>query len=144
MIYGARFVIVTAFVLGPMTQLRAQEKEPFAVIELGAATERSIQEGTYSAGPSASVEFPVIKDWLEIETGISSLFRPGQTEWQADLLFKKPFTINEHVEFMIGAGPQLSLRNCGRRNADCKRDSPGVDDLAFSRPQVWLVCRAHL
>ena len=74
----------------------------------GAATERSIQDGTYSAGPSASVEFPVIKDWLEIETGISPLFRPGQTEWQADLLFKKPFTINEHVEFMIGAGPQLS------------------------------------
>ena len=64
-----------------MAQLRAEEKEPFAVVELGAATERSIQEGIYSAGPSASVEFPVIKDWLEIETGISPLFRPGQTEW---------------------------------------------------------------
>jgi hypothetical protein len=32
---------------------------------------------TYSVGPSASVEFPVIKDWLEIEAGISLLFRPG-------------------------------------------------------------------
>jgi hypothetical protein len=113
MIYGARFVIVTAFVFGAISQLRAEEKEPFAVIELGAATERSIQEGTYSAGPSASVEFPVIKDWLEIETGISTLFRPGQTEWQADLLLKKPFTINEHVEFMIGAGPQLSYATAG-------------------------------
>ena len=60
-------------------QAWAEEKEPFAVIELGAATERSLQEGTYSAGPSMAVEFPVIKDWLEIETGISSLFRPGQT-----------------------------------------------------------------
>lgn len=80
MIYGTRFVIITAFVFCPMAQLRAEEKEPFAVVELGAATERSIQEGTYSAGPSASVEFPVIKDWLEIETGISPLFRPGQTE----------------------------------------------------------------
>ena len=105
MIYSARFVIITAFVFCPMAQLRAEEKEPFAVIELGAVTERSIQDGTFSAGPSASVEFPVIKDWLEIETGISPLFRPGQTEWQADLLFKKPFTINEHVEFMVGAGP---------------------------------------
>jgi hypothetical protein len=41
------------------------------------------------------------------------LFRPGQTEWQADLLFKKPFTINEHVEFMVGAGPQLSYATAG-------------------------------
>ena len=113
MIYGARFVIIIAFVLCPMALLRAEDKEPFAVIELGAATERSIQEGTYGVGPSASVEFPVIKDWLEIETGISPLFRPGQTEWRADLLFKKPFTINEHVEFMIGAGPQLSYATAG-------------------------------
>jgi hypothetical protein len=113
MIYGARFVIITTFVFCQIAQLRAEDKEPFAVVELGAATERSIQEGTYSTGPSASVEFPVIKDWLEIETGISPLFRPGQTEWQSDLLFKKPFTINEHVEFMIGAGPQLSYATVG-------------------------------
>ena len=106
-------VVVTAFVFCPMAQLRAEEKEPFAVVELGAATERSFQEGTYSVGPSASVEFPVIKDWLEIETGISPLFRRGQTEWESDLLFKKPFTINEHVEFMIGAGPQLSYATAG-------------------------------
>src|ERR1700756_192815 len=62
---------------------------------------------------SAAVEFPVIKDWLEIEAGISPLFRPGQTEWQADLLFKKPFTINERVEFMIGVGPQVSYATFG-------------------------------
>jgi hypothetical protein len=55
----------------------------------------------------------VITDCLEIETGISTLFSPGQTEWQADLLFKKPFTIDEHVEFMIGAGPQLSYATTG-------------------------------
>jgi hypothetical protein len=112
-IYGAKVVISTAFLFCLMAQLRAEEKEPFAVVESGAATERSIQEGTYSVGPSASVEFLVIKDWLEIETGISPLFRTGQTEWQADLLFKKPFTINEHVEFMIGAGPQLSYATAG-------------------------------
>jgi hypothetical protein len=106
-------VIIAVFVYFLMAQLRAEEKEPFAVVELGATTERSIQDGTYSAGPSASVEFPVIKDWLEIETGISALFRPGQTEWEADLLFKKPFTIDEHVEFMIGAGPQLSYATAG-------------------------------
>jgi hypothetical protein len=113
MTYRTRFIIIMTLALSPMVPLRAEEKEPFAVIELGAATERSIQEGTYSAGPSVAVEFPVIKDWLEIETGISPLFRAGQTEWQADLLFKKPFTINEHVEFMVGAGPQVSYATAG-------------------------------
>jgi hypothetical protein len=108
-----RAIVLTALVVYPVAQLRAEDKEPFAVVELGAATERSIQDGIVSAGPSAAVEFPVIKDWLEIEAGISPLFRPGQTEWQADLLFKKPFTINEHVEFMIGVGPQFSYATAG-------------------------------
>jgi hypothetical protein len=94
-------------------EARAEDKEPFALVELGPATERSLQDGTTSVGASASVEFPVIKDWLEIETGISPLFRPGQTEWQADLLFKRPFTLNEKVEFMIGVGPQLSYATAG-------------------------------
>jgi len=115
MIYGARFytVVVAAFVFCPTAQLLAEDKEPLALIELGAATERSIQEGTYSAGPSVAVEFPVIKDWLEIEAGVSPLYRPGKTEWQADLLFKKPFTLNERVEFMIGVGPQVSYATFG-------------------------------
>jgi hypothetical protein len=113
MIYRANFIIVAAFVFCQISQLRAEDQEPFAVIELGAATERSMQDGTYGFGPSASVEFPVIKDWLEIETGISPLFRPGQTEWQVDLLFKKPFTINAHVEFMVGVGPQLTYATAG-------------------------------
>ena len=107
-------LVVVALVFGP-TQSRAEDKEPFALIELGPATERSFQEGTYSVGPSAEVEFPVIKDWLEIGAGISALFRPGQTEWQADLLFKKPFTLDKHVEFMIGMGPQFSYATAGVR-----------------------------
>src|SRR5258708_24464 len=123
-----------------MVQLRAEEKEPFAVIELGAATERSIQDGTYSIGPSASVEFPVIKDWLEIETGISPLFRPGQTEWQADLLFKKPFTINQYVEFMIGAGPQLSYAMAGGGTQIASEFALEWKILPPTDPQVgWFV-----
>ena len=67
---GARLYafILTVLVFYPVAP-RAEEKELFAVIELGSATERSIQEGTYSTGPSASIEFPVIKNWLEIEAG---------------------------------------------------------------------------
>jgi hypothetical protein len=129
MTYRASFFIITALVFCPIAQLRAEDKEPFAVVELGAATERSIQESsTYGVGPAASVEFPVIKDWLEIETGISPLFRPGQTEWQADLLFKKPFTINEHVEFMIGVGPQLSYATAG-----------GATQIASEFALEWMI-----
>jgi hypothetical protein len=105
--------VLVAVALCMATPAKAEDKEPFALVELGAATERSTQEGVASFGPTAAVEFPVIKDWLEIETGISTLYRQGQTEWQADILFKKPFTLNERVEFMIGAGPQLSYATFG-------------------------------
>jgi hypothetical protein len=106
-------IIAASLALCLPAQAQAEDKEPFAQIELGAATERSIQENASSFGPTAAVEFPVIKDWLEIEIGISPLFQPGQTEWQIDLLFKKPFTLSDKVEFMIGAGPQVSYAAFG-------------------------------
>jgi hypothetical protein len=36
------------------------------------------------------------------------LFGRGHTEWSTDFLFKKPFTLSDKVEFMVGAGPQWS------------------------------------
>jgi hypothetical protein len=84
---------------------RAEEKEPTAIVEIGGAGEWGLPETT-RFGPSAAVEFTPIKDWLEIEAGVSTLFGGGTTEWGADLLFKKPFTLSDTVEFMIGAGPE--------------------------------------
>jgi hypothetical protein len=49
-----------------------------------------------------------IKDWLEIEIGTAPLFGHGHPEWDTDVLFKKPFTLSDKVEFMVGAGPQWS------------------------------------
>jgi hypothetical protein len=34
------------------------------------------------------------------------LFGNGHTELDTDVLFKKPFTLSNKLEFMIGAGPQ--------------------------------------
>jgi hypothetical protein len=34
------------------------------------------------------------------------LFRKHSTEWDTDLLFKKPWTLSKKVEFMFGAGPE--------------------------------------
>jgi len=64
--------------------------------------------GPASFGASASVEFTAVKDWLEIEIGGASLFRRGMKEYEADLIFKKPFTLSNTVELMAGAGPAVS------------------------------------
>jgi hypothetical protein len=86
----------------------AEEKEPTAIIELGGAGEWGFP-GASSYGPSAAVEFTPIKNWLEIEAGAAPLFNHGRTEWDADLIFKKPFTLSDKVEFMIGVGPQWTF-----------------------------------
>jgi hypothetical protein len=83
----------------------AEDKEPFAVFELGAAGEWGLNGGGSSFGPTAAVEFTPIKNWLEIETGIETLFSHGQTEWDTDFIFKKPFDLSPFVEFEPGIGP---------------------------------------
>ena len=53
----------------------------------------------------------MIKEWLEIEIGGGTLFRRAQTEWEAEVLLKKPFTLSSTVELMVGAGPSWSYAN---------------------------------
>jgi hypothetical protein len=45
---------------------------------------------------------------LEIEVGTGPLFTNGRAHRDSDLPFKKPFTLSDKVEFMVGAGPQWS------------------------------------
>jgi hypothetical protein len=85
----------------------AEEKEPSAVVAIGPESEWTFPGGTASLGPSASIEFTVIKEWLEIEIGGDTLSRKAQTEWETDILFKKPFTLSSTAEMMLGAGPKL-------------------------------------
>jgi hypothetical protein len=93
----------------------AEEKEPTAIVELGAAGEWDFPSGRL--GPTAAVEFTPIKDWLEIEAGVSTLFGGGQREWSTDLLFKKPFTLSDKVEFMFGVGPEWTFSRDGTKVA---------------------------
>src|ERR1700722_4859788 len=88
----------------------AGEKEPTAIVEIGAAGEWSLTDHAGRVGPTAAVEVTPIPEWLEIEAGVTSLFNHGGTEWSADLIFKKPFTISDKVEFMVGAGPEWNLK----------------------------------
>ena len=92
---------------------QSPNKEPkeVAVVELGGAAERSLTEGNSSFGPTAAVEFTPIEHWLEIEAGVTPLFRRHSTEWSVDLLFKKPWTISSKFEFMLGVGPEWTHSN---------------------------------
>ncbi|SHK47859.1 hypothetical protein SAMN05444159_3356 [Bradyrhizobium lablabi] len=85
---------------------RSDDDHRGAVLEIGATREWGLQDGKNSFGPSLAIEVTPIEHWLEIEAGISPLRSKEGTEWEADLVFKKPFQLSKNVEFMIGAGPQ--------------------------------------
>jgi len=85
---------------------QAVDKEDKAVIELGTAVSRTIKDPVWSFGPTVAVEVTPIENWLELEAGVTPLFTSTSTEWSADLLFKKPWTLSHRVEFMIGVGPE--------------------------------------
>ncbi len=81
------------------------EKEPIAVLELGGAGEWSSNGGGLSLGPEVAVEVTPIENRLELEAGVTPYFSRHSTEWETDLLFKKPWTVSDKLEFMLGAGP---------------------------------------
>jgi hypothetical protein len=87
---------------------QSADKEPqeLAVLELGGVAERSLTESNSSFGPTVAVEVTPIENWLELEAGVTPLFRRHSTEWSTDLLFKKPWTFSPRFEFMLGVGPE--------------------------------------
>lgn len=100
---------------GAFAQSADKEPQEVAVVELGGALERSLTEGSSSFGPTAAVEFTPIEKWLEIEAGVTPLFRRHSTEWSTDVLFKKPWTFSPKFEFMLGVGPEwIHAKEYGR------------------------------
>ncbi|HZY40222.1 MAG TPA: hypothetical protein VFE53_26395 [Mucilaginibacter sp.] len=82
----------------------ADKKDEAAVAELGAAASLSLNGGKASYGFNAAVEVTPIENWLELELGVSPTFGTHLKELDADLLFKKPWTLSQKVEFMFGLG----------------------------------------
>jgi hypothetical protein len=81
-------------------------EEPAAVVELGGAVGWNLKDAASSFGPDLAIEVTPIENWLELEAGTTPFFSRHSTEWDTDLLFKKPWTLSEKVEFMVGAGPE--------------------------------------
>ena len=77
----------------------AAQSDNKAILEVGAAT------SSVTFGPNVGVEFDLIEKWLELEFGVTPAFGHHSTEWDTDLLFKKPWTLSKKVEFMFGVGP---------------------------------------
>lgn len=99
-------LLISVFLCTGKALAQADDREPAAVIELGAAANRSLTEGQSSFGPTVAVEATPIENWLELEAGVTPLFRRHSTEWSIDLLFKKPWTLSDKMEFMFGVGPE--------------------------------------
>src|SRR6202166_2527838 len=80
--------------------------EPAAIVEIGGVPGWSITDGGFSFSPTVAAEVTPIENWLELEIGVTPIFSRHSTEWDTDLLFKKPWTLSKKVEFMFGVGPQ--------------------------------------
>lgn len=100
--------VAVVYIVPAAENARAEEKEPSAVIKFGVEADRAIPGGAVNVGPTTAVEFAVIKEWLSIEVGGASLLTRGPTEWEGQVIFKKPFDLSKTVELMVGAGPSWS------------------------------------
>jgi hypothetical protein len=113
-----KFLVFTSLFLRPERALaQSVDKDPVAIVELGGAAGWSLNNGGASFGADAAVEITPIENWLELEAGVTPLFRRHHsTEWDTDLLFKKPWTLSKKAELMAGVGPEwVHTREPGMR-----------------------------
>ncbi len=104
----------------------SEDKDPAAIVELGAATSWTLTGGAATFAPNFAVETTPIENWLELEAGVSPFFTRNATEWDTDLLFKKPWTLSPHAEFMLGVGPQwVHLRQNSRTSNSLSAELAG-------------------
>jgi hypothetical protein len=104
---ATNFLLSVSIILGSkMAFAQSVDRDPVAIVELGGAADWSLKNGGSSFGADAAVEVTPIENWLELEAGVTPLFsRHHSTEWNIDLLFKKPWTLSKKVELMVGIGP---------------------------------------
>jgi hypothetical protein len=88
----------------------ADDDDPRAILEVGAATSWNT-----TGGAATFAETTPIENWLELEAGVSPFYTRSSTEWDTDLLFKKPWTLSRKAEFMLGVGPEwIHRKQSGR------------------------------
>jgi hypothetical protein len=99
---------------GQLQQVK-KDDDPKAILELGAAASWNVSGGSATFAPNLAAEITPIENWLEIEAGVSPFYTRRSTEWDTDLLFKKPWTLSRKAEFMLGVGPEwIHLKQNGK------------------------------
>ena len=115
-----------------------EDKEPLAILEIGAATSWNTKGGAATFAPSVAAETTPIPNWLELEAGVSPFYTRKSTEWDTDLLFKKPWDTSRKSEFMLGIGPEwVHLRVNGKTSDSIAGELAG--DFMF-----WPTGKHHL
>jgi hypothetical protein len=114
----------------------ARGDEHALVLELGSLAEWDLNPSERHLGPSLSLEMTPIEHWLELEAGISALRVQGVTEWETELLFKKPFELTDSAELMVGAGPTWTHGADGVPQANVAGVELAVD-LMLWRGRRW-------
>lgn len=112
----------------------ADEKRPVAVVEIGGAGEWGLSGGS-SFGPSGAVEVTPIEHWLELEAGVTPLFSRDQSEWDTDLLFKKPYTLSKTAEFMCGVGPEWAHVSANGKSSNSITGEAVLDFMFWPKPK---------
>jgi hypothetical protein len=92
-------------------QKAVEDKDPMAIVELDTSTSWNLSGGAATFAPNLAAEVTPIENWLELEAGVSPFYTRKSTEWDTDLLFKKPWTISRKAEFMVGVGPEWATSN---------------------------------
>jgi hypothetical protein len=98
---------------GALAADKDKDNDPAWVLMIGAGGEWPTH-GNFLSGPAPSVEFNVIKDWLEIEVGASKLFRGSDSEFETEVVFRKPFTLSETAEYAAGLATLGDQARCTR------------------------------
>jgi hypothetical protein len=80
--------------------------DPRAILEIGTATSWNTTGGAVTFAPNLAAEITPIENWLELEAGVSPFYTRNSTEWDTDLLFKKPWAISRTTDFMLNIGPE--------------------------------------
>jgi hypothetical protein len=102
----------------PHPQAANEDKDPKAILELGAATSWNLTGGAATFAPNLAAEITPVENWLELEAGVTPFYTHNSTEWDTDLLFKKPWTISRKAEFMAGIGPEWIYLRQNRKAAN--------------------------
>jgi hypothetical protein len=106
---------------GHLQEAGEEEKDPLAILEVGAAQSWNFSGGAATFAPNLAAEVTPIENWLELEAGVSPFYTRNSTEWDTDLLFKKPWTLSRKTEFMLGIGPEW---------VHLKQNGKAIDSLA--------------